>query len=156
MAATNHSVPPLNLYQLLGVPQEASRQEIALVWRRRARDEHPDTRPADGDAPGRFRALAEAWHVLDDPARRAAYDRALDRGQQAAAAPAVPVRVPVRHLRRPVGGLPLVEEAEPALSAGPVQVESPGPGASAGSWVEERTRLAIVAEFAVRYLDWPW
>ena len=61
------------------MPREASREEIALAWRRRARDEHPDARPGDADAPGRFRALAEAWQVLGDPARRAAYDRALAR-----------------------------------------------------------------------------
>ena len=35
------------------------------------------------DAPGRFRALAEAWQVLGDPARRAAYDRALARERPA-------------------------------------------------------------------------
>jgi len=74
MAAADHGGPGPDLYQLLGVPRDASREEIALAWRRRARDEHPDSRPADADAPGRFRALAEAWQVLGDPARRAAYD----------------------------------------------------------------------------------
>ena len=76
MAAADHGGPGPDLYRLLGVPQEASREEIAQAWRRRARDEHPDARPADANAPGRFRALAEAYHVLGDPARRAAYDRA--------------------------------------------------------------------------------
>src|SRR5512142_1112656 len=94
MAAADHGGPGPDLYQLLGVPREASREEIALAWRRRARDEHPDARPADADAPGRFRALAEAWQVLGDPARRAAYDRALAREGQPAA------RIPVR---RPSG-----------------------------------------------------
>ena len=90
MAAADHAGPDGDLYQLLGVPREASREEIALAWRRRARDEHPDARPADADAPGRFRALAGAWQVLGDPARRAAYDRALARERQPA------VRVTVR------------------------------------------------------------
>src|SRR2546430_5081956 len=76
MAAADHGGPGPDLYQLLGVPREASREEIAQAWRRRARDEHPDARPADADAPGRFRALAEAWRVLGGPGRRAAYDRA--------------------------------------------------------------------------------
>jgi curved DNA-binding protein CbpA len=93
MAAADHSGPAPDLYQLLGVRPEASREEIALAWRRRARAEHPDARPADADAAGRFRALAEAYRVLGDPARRAAYDRALARGR-----PATP-RVTVR--RRP-------------------------------------------------------
>src|SRR5271166_2220462 len=68
MAAADHGGPGLDLYQLLGVPREASREEIAQAWRRRARDEHPDARPADADAPGRFRALAAAWVTV----RRAA------------------------------------------------------------------------------------
>ena len=97
MAATDHGGPGPDLYQLLGVSREASHQEIALAWRRRARAEHPDARPADADAPGRFRALAGAWQVLGDPARRAAYDRALARERQRAAqVPAAPGRVPVR------------------------------------------------------------
>ena len=61
MAAADHGGPGPDLYQLLGVPREASRQEIAQAWRRRARDEHPDSRPRDAAAPERFRALAEAW-----------------------------------------------------------------------------------------------
>ena len=60
MAAADHGGPGPDLYQLLGVPREASREEIAQAWRRRARAEHPDSRPGDADAPGRFRALAEA------------------------------------------------------------------------------------------------
>jgi len=85
MAAAADGGPVPDLYELLGVSRGASREEIALAWRRRARAEHPDARPADAAAPGRFRALAEAWQVLGDPARRAAYDRALARGQQPAA-----------------------------------------------------------------------
>ena len=66
-----------DLYGLLGVPQEASGGEITRAWRRRAAAEHPDRRPRDAAAPARFRALAEAYQVLGDPARRAAYDRSL-------------------------------------------------------------------------------
>jgi len=79
MAAAEQSGPGPDLYQLLGVSRQASREEIAQAWRRKARTEHPDARPADAAAPGRFRDLAEAWQVLGDPARRAAYDRALAR-----------------------------------------------------------------------------
>src|ERR1700730_5745528 len=84
MAAADHCGPRLDLYRLLGVPPDASRDEIAQAWRRRARDEQPDSRRGDAAAPGRFRALAEAWQVLGDPARRAAYDRALARKRQPA------------------------------------------------------------------------
>src|SRR6201992_2049639 len=69
--------PGSDLYQLLGVTRSAPREDIVQAWRRRARAGHPDSRPGDAAAPARFRALAGAWHVLGDPARRAAYDRVL-------------------------------------------------------------------------------
>src|ERR1700747_32071 len=85
MAAADHGGPGPDLYQLLGGPRDASREEVAQAWRRRARAAHPDPRPRAPAARGRFRALAEAWQVLGDPARRAAYDRALARERPAAA-----------------------------------------------------------------------
>ena len=128
MTAADHSGSRLDLYQLLGVPPAASRDEIAQAWRRRARDEHPDSRPGDAGAPGRFRALAEAWQVLGDPARRAAYDRALARERQ-----------------------PAVRVAGPPLRAGPVWVERPRPAPPAASR-DEDTGLAVHADLALRYL----
>jgi curved DNA-binding protein CbpA len=151
MAAADQGGPAPDLYRLLGVPRDASREEIALAWRRRARVEHPDARPADADATDRFRSLAQAWRVLGDPALRAAYDRGLRRDQQAGArSPAAPVRVPVRHLRGPAGHTPV----EPALRAGPVRVERPGPAWPPGA--EDEIRLAILAELAWRYLGRTW
>jgi len=157
MAAADHGGPGPDLYQLLGVPRQASREEIALAWRRRARDEHPDARPADPDAPGRFRALAEAWQMLGDPARRAAYDRALAREGQPAAR--IPVRRPSGPGRR--GGMtPPVRVVGPPLRAGPVRVEGPRPAPPADSWDVEDVRLALLAGLALRYLAWdrsrPW
>jgi curved DNA-binding protein CbpA len=149
MAAADPGGPGPDLYQLLGVPRDASREEIALAWRRRARDEHPDARPADAAAPGRFRALAEAWRVLGDPARRAVYDRALARAQQPATRiPAPPARVPVQRVADPggPGGLtPVVPMAGPPLRAGPVRVEGPRPASPPGSWDEQDLRLAVLA-----------
>jgi len=150
MAAADHGGPGPDLYQLLGVPRDASREEIAQAWRRRARDQHPDARPADAAAPGRFRDLAAAWQVLGDPARRAAYDRALA-GERPPA-----IRVTVRHRPGPgpAGGMtPLARAAGPPLWAGPVRVEGgPGPASRPGSRDEEDARLAVLAELALRYL----
>ncbi len=149
MAVADHGGPVLDLYQLLGVPRVAARVVMAQAWRRRARAEHPDSRPRDDAAPGRFRALAEAWPVLGDPARRAAYDRALAHDQQPAA------RVPVRRPPGP-GGLdgmtPLVRVPGPPLRAGPVRVEGPRPAPPAGGWDEQDIRLGVLAELALRYL----
>src|SRR5690349_13071654 len=99
MAAAGHRGPDPDHYQLLGVARGASREEIAQAWRRRAQIEHPDRRPGQaGEAAIRFGALAEAYHVLGDPDRRAAYDRGLARGQGAVAGPPG-VPVPVRVIR---------------------------------------------------------
>jgi len=153
MAAAGPREPARDLYQLLGVARDASRQEIALAWRRRARDEHPDARRGDDGAPARFRALAEAWQVLGDPGRRAAYDRGLDTGQ-----PPGLVQVTVRHSpaapgSRAAGGIaPSGGAAGPPLVAGPVRVEGgPGPSPRAGDWSEDDLRLALLAELVLRY-----
>jgi curved DNA-binding protein CbpA len=146
MAAADHGGPGPDLYQLLGVSGEASREEIVQTWRRRARDEHPDARPADADAPGRFRALAEAWRVLGDPGRRAAYDRTLTRGRPPA------IRVTVRHQPGPGGVTPLARMPEPPLRAGPVRIEASRPAPSGGGWAKEDIRLALLTELALRHL----
>jgi curved DNA-binding protein CbpA len=149
MAAAGPGGPGPDLYQLLGVSRDASRDEIAQAWRHRARAEHPDSRPGDAAAPSRFRALAGAWHVLSDPARRAAYDQALGHHQPPAAAPAVRVT-------RPAGGTPLPGTPGPPLRAGPVRVEGPSRAPALGGQDEEEIRLAILTGLALRYLAWEW
>jgi curved DNA-binding protein CbpA len=164
MAAADNGGPDPDLYQLLGVPRDASREEIAQAWRRRARAEHPDSRPRDVAAPGRFRALAEAWQVLGDPARRAAYDRALAReralpGDEQHASPAAArgprTPVPVRRVAGAGGRArvtPAARAPGPPLRAGPVRVEGPRTAPPAGGWDEEDIRLAVLAQLALRYL----
>jgi curved DNA-binding protein CbpA len=157
MAAAGPREPTRDLYEVLGVARDASREEIALAWRRRAREEHPDARHGDDGAPARFRALAEAWQVLGDPGRRAAYDRGLDPGHH-------PGRVRVTVRRPPASGAaggtappagpapPPAGPAAPPLTAGPVRVEGgPGPAPRAGAWDEEDLRLALLAELVLRY-----
>jgi curved DNA-binding protein CbpA len=146
MAAADHGGPGPDLYQLLGVSRDASREEIVQTWRRRARDEHPDARPADADAPGRFRALAEAWRVLGDPGRRAAYDRTLTRGRPPA------IRITVRHQPGPGGVTPLVRMPGPPLRAGPVRIGASRLAPSGEGWAEEDIRLALLTEPALRHL----
>jgi curved DNA-binding protein CbpA len=152
MAADGPREPARDLYQLLGVARDASRAEIALAWRRRARDEHPDARHGDAGAPARFRALAEAWQVLGDPGRRAAYDRGLDPGQ-----PPGRVRITVRHPpAAPVPGAagstaPPARASGPPLVAGPVRVEGGSRQVSrAGAWDEKDFRLALLADLVLR------
>lgn len=61
-------------YQVLGVARDASEAEIKKAWRRLARQHHPDVSKA-ADASARMQEINEAWDVLKDPAKRAAYDR---------------------------------------------------------------------------------
>jgi curved DNA-binding protein CbpA len=61
-------------YQVLGIGPGATGTEIARAYRRLARALHPDSRPGDPAAAGQFRALSDAYLLLSDPARRAAYD----------------------------------------------------------------------------------
>ena len=147
--------PAGDLYQLLGVARDASREEIALAWRRRARDEHPDARQGDAGAPARFRAVAEAWQVLGDPGRRASYDRSLNPAQ-----PPGRIRITVRHSPAAPGpgpgaagsAAPSAGASGPPLVAGPVRVEGgPGPVPRAGAWDEEDLRLALLAELVLRH-----
>ena len=151
MAADGPREPARDLYEVLGVARDASRQEIALAWRRRARDEHPDARQDDTGASARFRALAEAWGVLGDPGRRAAYDRGLVPGQ-----PPGRVRVTVRRPPGSAGCSAAGATAPPGVSrpplvAGPVRVEGgPGPLARPVGWDEDDVRLALLAELMLR------
>lgn len=64
-------------YDVLGVAQSASPDEMRRAYRRAARRLHPDASDRAGST-AEMAALNEAWRVLSDPARRAAYDLALD------------------------------------------------------------------------------
>jgi len=140
MTTAGYGGPDPDLYQLLGVSREAPREEIAQAWRRRARAEHPDTRPRDAAAPGRFRVLAEAYQVLSDPARRAAYDRALGSGPAG-----LDALVPAVRMRPPHPAKPGVRPPGPPLWVSPVRVEGAGRAPTAGDCDEEEARLAVLA-----------
>ena len=62
-------------YQILGVPSDASFEDIRAAFRERARDHHPDRNPSP-DAVDRMQEVNEAYEVLRDEQQRAAYDRA--------------------------------------------------------------------------------
>ena len=67
-------------YQVLGVERGASEAEIKKAYRRLVRKHHPDVNKA-ADAQVRMQDLNEAWAVLQDPEKRAAYDRLGQRWQ---------------------------------------------------------------------------
>jgi molecular chaperone DnaJ len=63
-----------DFYSLLGVSRSAGEAEIKKAYRKLAMEYHPD-RNASPDAEARFKEITEAYEVLRDPDKRAAYDR---------------------------------------------------------------------------------
>jgi molecular chaperone DnaJ len=62
-------------YDILGVQRNASEQDLKSAFRKLAKDHHPDRNPGDNGAEQNFKELNEAYEVLKDPQKRAAYDR---------------------------------------------------------------------------------
>lgn len=65
----------MDYYELLGVRRNASPAELRRGYQKLARRLHPDLNPGDPVAAERYRAVSEAFQVLHDKERRAAYDR---------------------------------------------------------------------------------
>jgi len=61
-------------YEVLGVARGAAETELKSAYRKLALQYHPDRNPDDHTAEEKFKEAAEAWSVLSDPQKRAAYD----------------------------------------------------------------------------------
>jgi DnaJ-class molecular chaperone len=66
-----------DLYKLLGLPTEASQDDIQQAHRKLVRKYHPDANPEDPRAEGRFKEVQQAYEVLSDEKKRREYDEGL-------------------------------------------------------------------------------
>src|ERR687890_1576939 len=62
-------------YELLGIQRGADEAAVKAAYRRLAKECHPDRYNGCRDQEARFKAINEAYDVLKDPQKRAAYDR---------------------------------------------------------------------------------
>ena len=74
-----------DFYKVLDVPKTATEAEIKKAYRRLAMKYHPDRNPDDAEAEGRFKEAKEAYEILTDAPKRAAYDQYGHAGLEAAA-----------------------------------------------------------------------
>src|ERR1700756_5539859 len=64
-----------DFYDVLGVAKNASDEEIKKAYRKLAMKHHPDRNPEDRSSEGKFKEAKEAYEILSDSQKRAAYDR---------------------------------------------------------------------------------
>jgi hypothetical protein len=133
-------------YELLGLPVDASADEIRAAYRSLARRHHPDTQfdadPATADSSRHtMAALNAAWAVLGDPARRRAYDAELGRPGPAASFPR-----PTGNGNRPAWDWqPLPEEVEDPEDLDDTPYGAPPPRRPSDSMVMAPVLLLLFA-----------
>ena len=132
----------MDLYERLGTRRGAGSSEIRRAWQRLSRALHPALNPGDPVAAERYRDAAQAFEVLSDPPRRAAYDR----GEL----PAVPVAPPAEggfegfdfSARVRIETVGFREIFDSAVRS------APGGEASRGEDLEQATRLSFEESMA--------
>lgn len=64
-----------DFYEVLGVSRDASERDIKKAYKRLAMKFHPDRNQGDASAADKFKEVKEAYEILTDPQKKAAYDQ---------------------------------------------------------------------------------
>jgi molecular chaperone DnaJ len=75
MSVSSETMAKRDYYEVLGVQRGASDADLKAAFRKQAMQHHPDRNPGDKTCEHRFKEINEAYDVLKDPDKRAAYDR---------------------------------------------------------------------------------
>jgi curved DNA-binding protein CbpA len=151
-------------YQVLGLGPGATSADVTRAWRRRARMMHPDSRPGDPAAAEQFRAVSDAYGLLSDPARRAAWDHqhrdlpARHRASPVQQAAAWPALWPLPPAPAATAWPPSGRVHGAALRAGPVHIQPPAPADGGGhaSPDGDSDPARLLAWLARPWQEWPW
>ena len=73
----------IDYYKILGVDRNIPQKDVRAAYRKRAKLFHPDLHPNDPKAKAKFQALNEAYDVINDPEKRAKYDKYGEQWKQA-------------------------------------------------------------------------
>src|SRR3954452_25542861 len=68
-------MPQRDYYEILGVPRDATADQIKKAYRKLARKHHPDVNPGDKAAEAKFKEGQQAYDILSDAEKRSLYDR---------------------------------------------------------------------------------
>ncbi len=117
----------MDYYEILGVPKEATTQEIKKAFRQIARECHPDVTGDDPTAAEKFKEARKAYETLIDPVTRSRYDR---RGQRRSFAKGSFFDAFYRHTAGAAEGTP--EPAGPRKAARPPNVGAHDAGGTPG------------------------
>jgi len=138
--------PARDPYYVLGIDESATDAEVRAAYRRAARSNHPDLNPHDPLAGERMRIVQQAYEILGDPVRRAAYRRPGSPSE-----PPSPASAAAHHPER------VASVAEPAVRRAPGQRTDLSPEVAevfiALGTLARRAKVPSRVRQLVRYLE---